>query len=85
MWGEKGLAHKPFAEHICGEVLTDIAIGEKGKVYQWSAVPGRIHDWGDAVYMAYAGAAALGISSSGVTVPARKKRQRRKPRFHVAQ
>ena len=65
LYGTKGLIHRNFAEHICGEKLSDIAVGDKGKVYQWVNLPGRHHDYLDALVGCFIGAAWNGFTQSG--------------------
>jgi hypothetical protein len=64
LYGEKPEIHKLFAEHICAEQLSDIAVGDKGKVYIWSTGPSP-HDYLDAVVGTFAAAAWSGFTMSG--------------------
>jgi hypothetical protein len=74
LYGDKGLVHKELALQVCAEKLVDKAIGERGsKIYRWATQGGQWHDWGDSIYLAFAGAAALGLRTSGLVIPEKKK------------
>ena len=72
--------HSEFAEQICREKLIEKFDGKAGTVWVWHSQPGW-HDYGDAMYMAYVGAAWLGIGTAG-TVPV-KAAQRRRAVRHI--
>ena len=67
--------HVDFAEQVTRERLLEKLAGAYGPVWRWRTAPGR-HDYGDAVTMAYVGAAWGGIGTAGgdakpATKPAR--------------
>jgi hypothetical protein len=56
--------HREFAEHVCRQRLAEKLDGRLGVVWRWTYSPGR-NDWGDAMAMAYMGAAWHGIGTGG--------------------
>ena len=70
-----GTRHAEFAGQIAAEILEYKVTLQDGRTdYHWRAI-GRKHDYGDAVTMCYALAAAFGISADGFA-PIRKNRRK---------
>jgi hypothetical protein len=68
--------HREFAEHVAAQRLAEKLEGKMGTVWRWLRQPGR-NDWGDALAMAYMGAAVAGIGTGGaVRQPQRNTRKR---------
>jgi len=78
----EGGRHREFADHIVREKLIEKLHGNTGDVWKWHAGPGW-HDWGDAVTMAYVGAAWNGIGTGGGVPQAKQKPRQRKGVQHV--
>ena len=78
-----GPNHREFSEQICREKLIEKLRGKAGYVWRWHSQPGW-HDYGDAVYMAYVGAAEWGIETHGRRVIRKKAAPLRKPKVAMA-
>ena len=78
LYGTDGLQHKPLAQQICAERLADKVKGHTGMIYRWAT--SGMHDWGDAIYNAYAGAAFMGLTTSGERRQTRRAPKRRRPK-----
>ena len=74
-----GARHAEFAEQVTRERLLEKLQGQFGYVWRWAVQPGW-HDWGDAVTMAYAGAAWGGIGTTGTEPPRAPTVRRQRPR-----
>jgi hypothetical protein len=83
VFGSKPLAHRDFAEHMAGEILTDKVEGQTGPLYRWAHKPGQSWDWLDATVGTYVGAAWIGLSPSGRRVTRPKRRPRRRPKVEI--
>jgi len=60
--------HREFSEHVAAQRLAEKLEGKMGTVWRWLRQPGR-NDWGDALAMAYMGAAVAGIGTGGRAAP----------------
>jgi hypothetical protein len=67
--------HREFAEHFCKERLAEKIDGKTGVIWRWVQLPGR-HDYQDAAYQCYVGAAWNGIGTQGNVEPRKKKKAR---------
>ena len=80
VYGKDPHEHKEFATQICNERLADKVRGQTGMLYRWKV--SGMHDFGDAVYNAYVGAAYSGLTTSGERRQTQRapKRRRKKVR-----
>jgi len=65
--------HSEFADQVCREQLTGKAEVGGRTVWVWNTVPSQPHDFGDAMHMAYMGAAYSGYGTGGQ--PKREKKK----------
>lgn len=70
--------HKPFAEQLCAEKLTNKYETDQGLRWEWRHVPGSKWDWGDACTGSWVAAAACGLSAGGVVITRKKYVETRK-------
>lgn len=76
-----GARHSEFADQVTREKLIEKLRGQFGPVWRWHTQPGW-HDYGDAMAMAYMGAAWGGIGTTqAAQAPAGRYIERRKCKF----
>ena len=74
--------HMPFAEHVVAERLVNKYETDMGLRWEFVHRPGALWDWGDALTGCWVGAAAAGLSASGIQVRPKRRPTGRKVR-HV--
>lgn len=69
--------HLRFAEHLCGEQLTNKYQTDGGMRWEWTVRVGYPHDWLDAYSGCWVAAAASGLTTSGLpkVAPVQKRRR----------
>jgi len=79
IYGNVPEEHREIATQICGEKLSDKVKGHASLIYKWNV--SGMHDYGDAVYMAYVGAAFMGLTTGGERRQTKRTPQRRRPKI----
>ena len=77
--------HKPFAEHIVAEKLSNKYATDQGLRWEWVHKPGSEWDWGDALTGCWVGAAASGLTTSGIVVKPKVYVETRKSKVEVTE
>jgi len=75
--------HVTFSEHVTAEKLRQKYQTDAGMRWEWTHGPGAYWDYGDAMSMAYVAAAAAGLTTQGVQVAKRPRKETRKSKVEV--
>jgi hypothetical protein len=75
--------HRPFAEHVAAERLSNKYATDAGMRWEWTQIPGTHWDWGDALTGCYVGAAVAGLSASGIIMRPRRVQETRRAKVQM--
>jgi len=70
--------HVSFSDHLCAEKLRQKYQTDAGMRWEWAHEPGVQWDWGDAMSMAYVGAAQAGLNTQGFYAVKKRPTQKRR-------
>jgi len=77
--------HTTFADHLTAEKLRQKYQTDAGMRWEWAHEPGSHWDWGDAMSMAYVGAASAGLNTQGVYQVKRPQAKRRVSKVEIGE